>query len=641
MNRDLSALNFNQLTAVEWDHGPVLVLAGPGSGKTRVLTHRVVRIISETSGKHFKILALTFTNKAAVEMRERIEALVPESGSRFLATTFHSYAAALLRQHGHHVGLKPNFTILTQDVDRQAIVDEAIRRTNPFTVNHSGERLLPLFTRLTERCVPVDSVEDLLVQNDFTDPGGLANAYRCYRKLMIESECLDFAGLIAEAFDLLRTRSGVRKQVQRVYPFVCVDEFQDTNRSQYEILRQIVDPESKNLFVVADDDQIIFQWRGASPKRLNELMEDFDVRLLQLPENFRCPEKVVELANRLIANNPRVFPSRMPQSACNVVQSSNSARLLRFRCVDDEMSWVAKDIANLNDGERSSCAVLARTRKLLSVAVRELERCGIRGYLPARKVEFDSIPMQWLHSVLRLANAPGSREHLRKVCRTFFEIEEVELSAEEIVSHASAEDGNFLRSWAIAALRQRLRSPTEVLIRSWVLDGLVDRMDFRGYILNSFRWVEEIRVAQSDGDDSMDEFRSERETWENLVGMIQRQYGKDGLTLRTLLHELDLSSKASEPKRGDVPCYTIHSSKGWEFDHVYLTGMVEDQLPSWSAIKKGDESPQMQEERRNCFVAITRCQKVLTLTYSDKVFGWKKERSRFLCEMGLSDSAHP
>lgn len=563
MTLDLSVLNVNQRIAVEWKSGPLLVLAGPGSGKTRVLTYSVARIISESPGEYFRILALTFTNKAAAEMRERIERLVPESGHRFLATTFHSYAAALLRQHGHHVGLKPSFMILTQDADRQALLDESIRRTNPFPVDYSGERLLPLFTRLTELCISADSAEDILARNNFTDPSGLAKAYRCYRELMIENGCLDFAGLIAEAFHLLKARTGVRKQVQRVYPFVCVDEFQDTNRSQYEILRQIVDPVSKNLFVVADDDQIIFQWRGASPKRLNELKDDFEMKLLQLPENFRCPEKVVGLANRLIANNPRVFRNGVPQSAYDVVQAVDPVRLRRFGCIRDEMSWVARDIAKLDVGARNSCAVLARTRKLLEVAVHELKRCGIRGYLPARKVEFDSGPMRWLHSVLRLANAPGSRERLRRICRAFFEMEEVELSAEEIASHASAEDGDFLRSWSIAALRQDLRSSTERLIRNSVLDSLADRKDFWEFISSSFRWVEDMRAAQNDGENSVDEFVTERETWENLVHTIQQQYGKDGLTLRTLLHELDLSSKAPEPRWAMSPAIPYIRRKGW------------------------------------------------------------------------------
>ena len=149
---DLSSLNANQLESVNWNEGPLLVLAGPGSGKTRVLIYRIVRIIEETAGKHFRILGLTFTNKAAAEMRKRIESLVPNAGERTLLTTFHSFGVGLLRQHGHHIGLRPDFTILSQAVDREAVLDEAIKRTRAEhgEVNYRGQQLLPHVTRLLD-----------------------------------------------------------------------------------------------------------------------------------------------------------------------------------------------------------------------------------------------------------------------------------------------------------------------------------------------------------------------------------------------------------------------------------------------------------------------------------------------------------
>ena len=302
---DLSSLNANQVEAVNWTGGPLLVLAGPGSGKTRVLTYRIAKMVQDTPGKPFRILGLTFTNKAASEMRTRIEQLVPNAKSRTLLTTFHSFCVDLLRQHGHHVGLRPDFTILPQTIDRESVLDEAIEaaREHHPDVSYRGERLLPMINGLLDNCVSADNALGELNKRRVDGAEILATIYANYRRLMIENNQLDFGGLIAETLGLLETNPAIRRLVSRVYPYVCVDEFQDTNLAQYRILSNIVDPATKNLFVVADDDQIIYQWNGADPQRLHALREDFDVSVLQLPENYRCPPKVVAVANKLIQCN--------------------------------------------------------------------------------------------------------------------------------------------------------------------------------------------------------------------------------------------------------------------------------------------------------------------------------------------------
>lgn len=633
---DFSTLNENQLEAVTWDKGPLLVLAGPGSGKTRVLAFRIARLIENTPEKHFKILGLTFTNKAAAEMRERIAALVPNASERTLLTTFHSFAADLLRQHGHHVGLKPDFTILVQDADRYSLLDEAIDRANAVSTGQTSEKLLPLISRLIENDVSPDSALSVLQRGSFDDPEALASVYKSYRATMIERNALDFVGLISEALSLLASRPGVRKQIQRVYPYICVDEFQDTNLSQYKILRHLVSKETKNLFVVADDDQIIYQWNGASPERLWALQDDFKMELLQLPENYRCPAAVVELANSLIAHNFGRHAEKGALKAHKDVSNASVVTLRRFDQFPEEAGWVASSIANRVPQERATCAVLARTKKLLEQIVVALEEQGIAGYLAARKNEFESASLQWMHSTLRLANSRNSREHLRRVCKAFFTLEGIDLNVRDVISHASAEDGDYLRSWAIAALsRQELSVQARKLIRESLIPMLLERLDFWRFQDQAFKWLDSLPDAAPDVEGVFDEYQEEKNTWHQLVDEISVQYGKQEVTLHLLLQELDLRSKAPAPPKNAIPCFTIHASKGMEFDHVYLIGLVEDQLPSWAAIKKGNNSREMQEERRNCFVAITRAQETLTLTYSDSIQGWPKQPSRFLHEMGL------
>lgn len=634
MTFDLSTLNENQRDAVLWQEGPLLVLAGPGSGKTRVLTYRIARLIQETPQKHFRILGLTFTNKAAAEMRERIENLVPNAGERSLLTTFHSFAADLLRQHGHHLGLKPDFTILVQDADRHSLLDEAIERADAGS-SVSSERLLPLISRLLENDVPSHAALARLQNSSLQEPEVIASVYTNYRSLMIERRALDFPGLIAEALGLLDSHAGVRKQIQRVYPFVCVDEFQDTNLSQYKILHHLVNESTKNLFVVADDDQIIYQWNGASPERLQALRNDFGMQVIQLPENYRCPASVVELANKLISQNFGRSADKNPLTAHKPASTASTVALQRFNDFSEEAAWVAKSIAARRPEARATCVVLARTKKLLEQVIEALDANGVAGYLAARKNEFESASLQWLHSMLRLANGRSSREHLRRVCKAFYTLEGIDLNVKDIMSRASAEDGDYLRTWAIAALeRKELSTSARKLIEQTVAK-LSERLDFWAFQKEAFGWLDTLPDVKPDVEGVFDEYEQEKETWDQLVSEISAQYGRSEVTLHLLLQELDLRSKSPVPPKNSVPCFTIHASKGMEFDHVYLVGLVEDQLPSWAAIKKGADSREMQEERRNCFVAITRAQETLSLSYADRVFGWPKQPSRFLYEMGL------
>ena len=630
---DLSTLNETQMQAVQWGDGPLLVLAGPGSGKTRVLTYRIARLIEATPDKYFKILGLTFTNAAAAEMRQRIAELVPSAGERTLLTTFHSFAADLLRQHGHHIGLKPDFTILSQDADRHSLLDEAIDCAVVEDRNLNSERLLPLISRMIENDIAPENAQEVLQRGSINEPEALAQVYRNYRALMIERNSLDFVGLIAEALGMLERRDGVRKQVQRIYPYICVDEFQDTNLSQYKILSRLVNAETRNLFVVADDDQIIYQWNGASPERLWSLRSDFSMELLQLPENYRCPPAVVQLANNLISHNFGRFAEKGPLTAHKSPSDGNVIRIQHFQDFGEEADWVARDIAGRPSAERVKCIVLARTRRLLDEMIEAFDTHGVAGYLAARKNEFESASLQWLHSILRLANARSSREHLRLVCKTFFTLEGIDLNVRDIMSRASAEEGDFVRSWRDAALnRKELSEATRDFLASTV-PILSERLDFWRFQDEALKWLNSLPDSAPDIEGVYDEYQEEKDTWNQLVKEISTQYGKQEMTLHLLLQELDLRSKSPPPPKDAVPCFTIHASKGMEFDHVYLVGMVEDQLPSWAALKKGAESREMQEERRNCFVAITRAQETLTLTYAARVQGWPKQPSRFLREM--------
>lgn len=635
---DVSSLNCNQTEAVNWENGPLLVLAGPGSGKTRVLTYRIARLVEESDGKSFKVLGVTFTNRAASEMRLRIEELVSESRHRVLLTTFHSFCAGILRQHGHHIGLRPDFVILPHEADRIAVLDKAIEsvRVQDPQVDYRGEKLLPLISQLLDDCVSVNSALGVLQARNFEDAGVLASIYVSYRQSMIDNNQLDFGTIITSTLELFEQHPQVKRLVQRIYPYICVDEFQDTNLAQYRTLTNLVNPVTNNLFVVADDDQIIYQWNGADPERIHSLKKDFDISMIQLPESYRCPPEVVTIANKLICHNL----SRDSEKALLSAQkpwrgTSQVVKTKRFGSFTDEATWVARNIASRPSAAWPECVVLARTRKLLAPVVDALEDCGVAAFIATRKDEFNSRQLIWLHSALRLANARSDLAQLRKVCQSFSALTGANVQVSDVISDSAAGDGDYFRAWLrLVATQDSVRTQSKRYLAKDV-PVLVNRLDFWRFIDSSFAWFAGLGDRNAQVDDEKSEFDEEKATWQTLVSDVIFELGKQNVTLNALLQGLDLRSKSTPPPVGAVPCHTIHAAKGSEFQYVYLIGLVEDQLPSYWAGKCGPDSQEMQEERRNCFVAITRVQTSLTLTYSDEYFGWTKAPSRFLHEMEL------
>ena len=260
MALDLEGLNDNQREAVLWNEGTMLVLAGPGSGKTRVLTFRVARLLGERDD--VAILGLTFTNKAAAAMRERVDELLGQRADRAHLCTFHSFATDVLGQHGSHVGIGPDFTLLTQDEDRIALLEPLAQELQDegHSVPTDRRNLLSLLDRLFAESYDGGPDAPSLLHT----PAWVPAIFRAYGEALVAANRLDFGALLHFAHRLLRDKSGVARVYRLAWPHVCVDEFQDTNKAQYDLLRLLVGAERPNLFVVADDDQIIYQWNGAS-----------------------------------------------------------------------------------------------------------------------------------------------------------------------------------------------------------------------------------------------------------------------------------------------------------------------------------------------------------------------------------------
>ena len=616
-----------QRTAAEWGEGPMLVLAGPGSGKTRVLTCHIARMLDATRGENFRVLGLTFTNKAADEMRARVVRLVPGEEGRLFLGTFHSFCSEILRQHGSHLGIRPTFNIYSQTSDLEAILSDAVEKAKgeSSVVSDLDKKTLPVIQRLKSFLVFPDQCKDVFDDPEFGER--MAVVYPEYEAQLGEHNALDFASLILRAYELFDRFPAFAKRYRTVYPYICVDEFQDTNDAQYNLLKALMGDSYNNVFVVADDDQIIYQWNGASHKRLEELATDFSPTVVQLPVNYRCPAEIVELANNLIRHNLLRTEQKQPLVSHLGSMGQGTVRVLPVLEDDtQEAAGVAEDIKIHHFEDLESVAVLGRNRRLLVGVETALRATGIQAVIAQRKDEFESAPLVWMHSILKLANDRQNRQVLEAVCGTFKQLTGVDIDDSEVTAHADASDQALFRRWIKHAESATLDAATSAIITN-ASRQLGGGSEFLGFCDSVLEWCDGVSQnqagqAKNASEESFALYSEERQVWAELVREIVGTLGRD-VSLEAFLQELEMRSKESMPGPSMVRLYTIHGSKGKEFDHVYLVGLVEDILPSFQSIKKGDRSPEMEEERRNCFVAITRTSRSLTLSYAKTYRGWR------------------
>ena len=629
----LKKLNPNQSAAAQWNEGPLLVLAGPGSGKTATLTARVARLIEQGQDESFRILCLTFTRKAAAEMRERLLNLVPNAKDRVLLTTFHSFATDILRQHGSHFGFSPDFEIL-EEAERVGIVKSALEeKAGEFTKFVSAEKALTAIDFLLRNVIPDDKVPTLL--KDAEAGQQLQLLFARYKELLKQQNCLDYGAILYFCEELLRERPRVSKQLRTVYRYICVDEFQDTNVAQFRMLRAIAPDKDANVFIVGDDDQVIYQWNGASPRRVKELEQHYDLTTIQLPENYRCPPEVVALANALIVHNGERSPDKKPLLSMKAGTGANPIELLSFDDDQKEASGIAERVAaRLQSGTcPSDIVVLARATKLLERVQQALGALSVPSHVQRRKSQFESAPLRFVVAALKLALVRSDEDLAATVTKALSDCVEQDASGEDLAGFSAALNGDQLEALgalvaASDAVPQELHQAVASLVHG-------QYAQFIQLALAYFDAVE--RAGQSDGNEQYAEYATERTVWRSILREIGGEDDAYSLSLGQFLQELALANKTPEAPSNVVRCLTVHSSKGLEFQHVYLVGMAEDQLPSFQSKKAGDDSREMQEERRNCFVAITRAVETLTMSYGQRYNGWRKQPSRFLFEMGLLD----
>ena len=632
----LHELSDIQRKAVDWDDGALLVLAGPGSGKTRVLTCRVARLLDRSRDERFRILALTFTNKAAHEMSSRLTTLAPGLEQRADIHTFHSFCTQALRQHGVHLGIKPDFAIYARTSDRQAVLEDALGR-NCQHIDSEDRRLLPRIDALKARLVRPEQTAEWLAGANSAPPDEarrLARAYHLYEEELRRTNALDFNSLIMEAHRLFGYPAMTR-HYQTVYRYWLVDEFQDTDGAQYALLRRMAGKDFRRIFAVADDDQTIYEWNGASVRRIGTLVEDFDCEVMQLPTNFRCPPHIVEAANRLVVYNARRAGSKRPAEPAQHRRSLNNQpiRCRVFETDQDEAVGIAAEIAGLDIAERGRTLVLARTRALLGSMREALQAEGVNATILNRRDDFASPEMRWLVACLKQINRPLDRRNLATLVEAFGSFapscatsssRPAPLDFDDLLTRSATEGVTYLSVWSGAAQAAGLPSPTAEIVD--LIAGLAAGE------LKPASAIDQI-LGHFESDQPDEDLRDDLSAWRRLSGDIRTAVGPTSLD--RFLQELELRSKEPVPVPGAVSLATIHGAKGLEFDTVYLIGLAEEILPSWHSVTRHNGSPALEEERRGCFVAITRTKQRLILSRAQQYKGWTKQPSRFLDEMGL------
>ncbi len=609
----LDGLNAEQRKAVERTEGPVLVLAGAGSGKTRVITRRIGWLIAKgVAPRH--ILAVTFTNKAAREMRERVAAIVGPAATELTVSTFHSFCVKVLRRHAEKLGLTPRFTIC-DDSDQQTAVKGALRELRIAEAKLHPRAALSRISLFKNRCVAPDQALNEAV-DDYDEL--VARAYRAYDAHLRRSRTVDFDDLLVLTGRLLAEHDDVRREYQDRYRYLLVDEYQDTNGPQYEILRLIAG-ERRNVCVVGDDDQSIYGWRGADVRKILGFEKDFrGAHVVRLETNYRSTDEILAAANKVITNNA----SRHEKTLRGALGKGEPVRVLECLDEEHEAEFVVQEIVQEVRAHRASygdVAILFRTQTQPRPFEQRLRGSRIPYELVGGMSFFDRKEVRDVLAYVRLAANPHDEASLLRVINVpprgvgKATIERaVEAATKEGISAGAVFDQVGVPGIAPDAMN------TVKAFRRTLADAAA-RVPQVGLVNAMRELVVGVNYA-AEVERCYPEPVSRQARWaavEEVVNMAENHMRRtEHATLDSFLEELTLSAEETaedgkeERPRDRVTLMTLHAAKGLEFPRVYLVGAEEGLIPHARSVAENS----VEEERRLMYVGITRAQRYLTIT---------------------------
>jgi len=615
----LEGLNPRQREAVEHSEGPLLVLAGAGSGKTRVITHRIAHLMTAFRVPGWAVLAVTFTNKAAGEMRDRVRALVatgPEGAPT--VATFHSFCVRLLRREGAPLGqlrrgFTPSFTIYDDD-DQVAMIKSIYKALG---LDDKFMQPRAALSRVSHAKSHAQSPEEIARASTDPTTTRFATVYERYEARLRESNALDFDDLLLETVNLLRHDDAVRQRLNQRYEFVMVDEYQDTNRSQYDLMRLLTE-QRHNICVVGDEDQSIYGWRGANIRNILDFERDFPgATIIRLEQNYRSTQTILEAASAVVAHNTE----RIGKTLWTDAGAGEKITLYEAPDSENEALWIADTIENrLSRNPRERVAVLYRTNSQSRQIEEALRRHGrkyvvvggfsfyqraevkdILAYLKVLVSPHDSIALQ------RIINTPA-----RGIGRTTLEQMEQHAVQHGLSLWSSLEqmlEAHAFPGRAEAALAAFHRMTTE-------LSGQLEARSIGATLADVLERTGYRKVLEDEGTEDA------RQRLANLDELLNAaaDAGERGETLRDFLDHAALVSDAdSADSRAAVSLLTMHNAKGLEFPVVFIAGLEEGLFPHSRSL---DSESGMEEERRLCYVGMTRSETKLYLS-------WARYRRRF------------
>ena len=609
-------LNPPQREAVAQTEGPVLILAGAGSGKTRVLTHRIAYLMDEKGVNPWNILAITFTNKAAQEMRERVDKLVGFGSESIWVSTFHSACVRILRRHIDNLGYDTNFTIYDTD-DQKSLMKDVCRKMNIDTKIYKERSLLAQISHAKDELLTPDDME-MKAAGDY-NMKKVASVYREYQAALRKNNALDFDDLIVKTVELFEKCGAVLEYYQERFKYIMVDEYQDTNTAQFKLI-SLLASKYGNLCVVGDDDQSIYKFRGANIGNILGFEHVFpDARVIRLEQNYRSTRNILNAANQVIANNTE----RKAKTLWTENEEGSKVHFRQFLNAYEEAEYVAGEIGKLKRnglGNYRDCAILYRTNaqsrifeeKFIAANIPYKLVGGVNFY--ARKEIKDLLCyLKTINNarddlaVQRIINVPKRgigattlgrvQDYADNMGISLYEALRVAEEVPSIGRSLSKIDG-------FVTFIQMLKSKADVMTVEEILQEVIDST---GY------------VAELEAEDT-EESRARIENIDELISKTvayqeAMEEQNQSATLSGFLEEVALVADIDtvDPDQDYVLLMTLHSAKGLEFPKVFMVGMEDGIFPSHMTISYGDDG-EMEEERRLCYVGITRAMKDLTLT---------------------------
>ncbi|HEL0247005.1 TPA: DNA helicase PcrA [Streptococcus equi subsp. zooepidemicus] len=654
MNPLLDGMNDKQAEAVQTTEGPLLIMAGAGSGKTRVLTHRIAYLIDEKFVNPWNILAITFTNKAAREMRERALALSPATKDTLIAT-FHSMCVRILRREADHIGYNRNFTIVDPG-EQRTLMKRIVKALNLDPKKWSERSILATISNakndlLDERAYELGA-SDLYSQT-------VARCYKAYQEELRRSEAMDFDDLIMMTLRLFDQNPDVLAYYQQRYQYIHVDEYQDTNHAQYQLVTLLAS-RFKNICVVGDADQSIYGWRGADMQNILDFEKDYpDARVVLLEENYRSTKKILQAANEVIQHNRHRRPKKL------WTQNADGEQIVYYRANDerDEAVFVASTISNmcLELGKSfKDFAVLYRT----NAQSRTIEEALLKSNIPYTMVggtkfysrkeirdvisyltvvanPSDNISFERIVNEPKRGVGPGTLDKLRQFA---YGQEQSLLEAASSLEQSPLKGKAAQAMLALASLLSDLRADLDRLSITALAEALLEKSGYLDMLRVQNTLESQARI------ENIEEFLSVTKSFDDVSA--QQQEHEAGIDrLGRFLNDLALIADSDDgnAETAEVTLMTLHAAKGLEFPVVFLIGMEEGVFPLARAAEDQDE---LEEERRLAYVGITRAEECLFLTNANTrtLFGKSSYNrpTRFLKEMsenllsfqGLARPAH-